>query len=75
VSRQFANPTSEPSDALELSIVIPCLNEAESLAVCLRKARRFLETNGVRCEVLVAVKRRLGSHRAHQNCDQLAGTL
>jgi hypothetical protein len=43
VSGQLANPTSLPSDALELSIVMPCLNEAETLAVCLRKARRFIE--------------------------------
>ncbi len=54
LSGQSANPASLPSDALELSIVMPCLNEAETLAVCLRKARRFLETNGVRGEVLVA---------------------
>jgi hypothetical protein len=42
VSRQFANPTSEPSDALELSIVIPCLNEAESSAVPAQGAARVV---------------------------------
>ena len=55
VSGQLANPTSLPSDALELSIVMPCLNEAESLAVCLRKAlpaqgAALSRTNGVRGE-------------------------
>jgi glycosyltransferase involved in cell wall biosynthesis len=39
---------------LELSIVMPCLNEAETLAVCVRKARRFLATSGIHGEVIVA---------------------
>lgn len=38
----------------ELSIVMPCLNEAETLAVCIDKARRYLERSGVLGEVLVA---------------------
>jgi Glycosyl transferase family 2 len=40
--------------ALELSIIMPCLNEAETLAVCIRKAQTFLEANGVVGEVLIA---------------------
>jgi Glycosyl transferase family 2 len=39
---------------VELSIVMPCLNEAETLAVCIRKAKSFLETSGVSGEVVVA---------------------
>jgi hypothetical protein len=39
---------------LELSIVMPCLNEAETLAVCIEKAKRFLQTSGVRGEIVVA---------------------
>ncbi len=39
---------------LELSIVMPCLNEAETLGGCVRAARSFLETHGVRGEVVVA---------------------
>jgi len=39
---------------LELSIVMPCLNEAETLGVCIEKAQRFLATSGVRGEVIVA---------------------
>jgi glycosyltransferase involved in cell wall biosynthesis len=43
------------SDAgLELSIVMPCLNEAETLAVCIGKAQRFLSASGVRGEIIVA---------------------
>ncbi len=38
---------------LELTIVMPCLNEAETLATCIRKARRFLEVSGVAGEVVV----------------------
>ena len=41
-------------DALELSIVMPCLNEAETLATCIEKAQRFLATSGVRGEVVIA---------------------
>jgi hypothetical protein len=45
---------AELDKAVELSILMPCLNEAETLAVCIRKARRFLETSGVRGEIVVA---------------------
>lgn len=38
----------------ELSIVMPCLNEAETLAVCIDKARNFLATYGVTGEVVIA---------------------
>ncbi|MBC8137153.1 MAG: glycosyltransferase family 2 protein [Fibrella sp.] len=33
---------------------MPCLNEAETLEVCIRKARGFLESNGIAGEVLIA---------------------
>lgn len=39
---------------LEISVVMPCLNEAETLATCVRKARAGLETAGVRGEIIVA---------------------
>jgi hypothetical protein len=47
---------TEPSfgGSLELTILMPCLNEAETLAVCIDKARDFLERSGVRGEVLIA---------------------
>ena len=38
----------------ELTIVMPCLNEAETLAACIDKARAGLQRAGVRGEVLVA---------------------
>jgi glycosyltransferase involved in cell wall biosynthesis len=37
----------------ELTIVMPCLNEAETLETCILKAKRFLETSGVDGEVLI----------------------
>jgi glycosyltransferase involved in cell wall biosynthesis len=46
-----------PSDApitLELSIVLPCLNEAETLAACIDKAVGFLTREGVAGEIVIA---------------------
>jgi glycosyltransferase involved in cell wall biosynthesis len=40
--------------ATELTIVLPCLNEAETLAVCIRKARKSLGQLGVVGEVVIA---------------------
>jgi glycosyltransferase involved in cell wall biosynthesis len=42
------------SGECELTILMPCLDEAETIAACVAKARRFLEREGVRGEVLVA---------------------
>lgn len=41
-------------DALELSIVMPCLNEAETLATCITKARQWLIKNNVAGEIIIA---------------------
>ena len=38
---------------IELSIVLPCLDEAETLETCLRKAQGFLTDHGVAGEVIV----------------------
>jgi glycosyltransferase involved in cell wall biosynthesis len=42
------------SEQLELTILMPCLNEAETLEVCINKARGYLERSGVVGEVLIA---------------------
>lgn len=42
------------SNNIELSIVMPCLNEAETLAICIQKAKAFLQENGVIGEVVIA---------------------
>lgn len=38
----------------ELSIVMPCLNEAETLAICIKKAHSFFEKHQVHGEVVIA---------------------
>jgi cellulose synthase/poly-beta-1,6-N-acetylglucosamine synthase-like glycosyltransferase len=38
----------------ELSILIPCLNEARTLAACIKKAQLFLKLQGVSAEIIVA---------------------
>ena len=43
-----------PDAELELSIVMPCLNEVESIGACIAKATAFLRTAGIRGEVIVA---------------------
>ena len=42
------------ADAYELTILMPCLDEAETLARCIDKAQRFLARSDVRGEVLIA---------------------
>lgn len=42
------------SDAVELTILMPCLNEAETIAACIVKATEFLHRAGVKGEVLIA---------------------
>jgi glycosyltransferase involved in cell wall biosynthesis len=48
-----------PSDvdvepALELSVVMPCLNEADTIGTCIEKALRALRENDIRGEVIIA---------------------
>jgi glycosyltransferase involved in cell wall biosynthesis len=40
--------------ACELSIVLPCLNEAETLATCITKAASFLDRHNVSGEIVIA---------------------
>jgi len=49
-----AEPPQPVATAPELTILMPCLNEAETLASCIRKAKDFLARSGVVGEVLVA---------------------
>jgi len=52
---EAVNFLAEPTRTdLELSIVMPCLNEAETLEICIRKALAFLETSQIAGEVIVA---------------------
>lgn len=47
------NPPNDTA-AVELTILMPCLNEAETLAVCIRKAQGFLARSGIDGEVLIS---------------------
>lgn len=38
----------------ELTILMPCLNEAETIEICIRKAQQYLERSGVSGEVLIS---------------------
>jgi glycosyltransferase involved in cell wall biosynthesis len=45
---------SVPATGIELSIVMPCLNEAETLGECIVRARSALRSHGISGEVIVA---------------------
>jgi glycosyltransferase involved in cell wall biosynthesis len=51
------HPTTSPQTGnleLEVSIVMPCLNEAETLATCIRKAQKSLDELGIQGEIVIA---------------------
>jgi glycosyltransferase involved in cell wall biosynthesis len=54
IAGEYQMPAPQDDSSVELSIVIPCLNEAETLAICVQKAMGFLEREGIRGEVIVA---------------------
>src|SRR5471032_2638894 len=43
-----------PAAAIELTILMPCLDEVRTLATCIAKAQRFLAQSGVAGEVVIA---------------------
>lgn len=46
--------TANEQESIEMSVVIPCLNEADTLAGCVSKAQRVIRENGIAGEVIVA---------------------
>lgn len=42
------------SNSLEVSVVMPCLNEADTLAVCIKKAQTALSSAGIAGEIIIA---------------------
>jgi glycosyltransferase involved in cell wall biosynthesis len=53
-SQHSGTEAEEPKGGYVVSIVMPCLNEAESLAPCIEKAKAAIEAAGVPGEVLIA---------------------
>jgi glycosyltransferase involved in cell wall biosynthesis len=49
-----AERLARAEEQFELTILMPCLNEAETLATCIRKAQAFLARSGINGEILVA---------------------
>lgn len=39
---------------MELTILMPCLDESKSLAFCIKEAQRYIHTSGVSAEILIA---------------------
>jgi glycosyltransferase involved in cell wall biosynthesis len=52
-SAGLAGP-ADAADAIEVSVVIPCLNEAENIEECVRRSRAALDGAGIVGEVVVA---------------------
>ena len=54
VSDAAAHPQAPAAGTVELSIVMPCLNEADTIETCVRKALAALSEHGIAGEVIVA---------------------
>jgi len=61
IDNTLRSNVSSPNDAfvnhrseVELSVVIPCLNEAQTLAGCVEKAQRAIRDNSIDGEVVIA---------------------
>ena len=52
--RTLTRRQGAPATAIEISIVMPCLNEVETLATCIRKAQEAIEKEGLSAEIVVA---------------------
>ena len=52
--RRSEGESYTPDAAPEVSVVIPCLNEADTLAICIEKAARAFRSHNIRGEIIVA---------------------
>ena len=50
---RWVGPSPQPKTP-ELSIVLPCLNEAQTLGSCIAKAKAAIEAHGLNAEIIVA---------------------
>ena len=51
---QIAPPGAQSGDDIELSAVMPCLNESATVGICVKKVLDAMERHGIRGEVIVA---------------------
>jgi hypothetical protein len=57
LARHPLPPEAGPDPAageVEVTVVMPCLNEAQTLATCIRKAQNCLREHGIRSEIVIA---------------------
>ena len=54
VASETTMSIGQKAPPIELTILMPCLNEAETLAICIEKALGFLMRSGISGEVLIA---------------------
>jgi glycosyltransferase involved in cell wall biosynthesis len=54
VARRPGSPVQNAPVAVEVSIVMPCLNEVETLAACIAEAREAIAKGGYTAEIIVA---------------------
>ena len=51
---QIAPPGAQSGDDIELSAVMPCLNESATVGICVKKVLDAMQRHGIRGEVIVA---------------------
>lgn len=51
---QIRKHEADANAAPELSVVLPCLNEARTLPACIAQIQRAIETQGINAEIIVA---------------------
>ena len=54
VASETTMSIGQKAPPIELTILMPCLNEAETLGICIEKALGFLRRSGISGEVLIA---------------------
>ncbi len=74
-SQSVDDSRREKADTIELSVVMPCLNEADTLEVCIEKAQRAMREHNIVGEVVIAdngstdaspeIARRMGARLIH----------
>jgi glycosyltransferase involved in cell wall biosynthesis len=75
VQSDMANAQNTQTDQIELSVVMPCLNEADTLEVCIEKAQRAMREHNIVGEIVIAdngstdaspeIARRMGARLIH----------